>query len=172
MLQETCSIAKCCPSLAGTAVVSATGRTAVVLILQCFAPATWPILKAASWLWICLPWRRQLPRPADRLASTFCPPIIALVLVSAMLKRVAPDLARTCRFWNRYLPIHSRYLFTKLKYNERRGHSWEVGGLQFGHCGPSTWTALVNRFLCRSLRQPGSAGIRGAPGECATCCKT
>lgn len=68
----------------------------------------------------------QLPGPMQRVAPWLCPRVVAFSAVLLIMKHAFPDMHRTCRFWRGYLPIHVRYLYTKVEYQERRGYSPEV----------------------------------------------
>ena len=68
----------------------------------------------------------QLAHPLGRIAATVCPTVAVITVILAILKRASPDIYRTCRFWDQYLPIHVRYLYTRLKYSERRGYTAQV----------------------------------------------
>ena len=68
----------------------------------------------------------QVPHSLDRLAQWLCPQVVVVTVALQVMRHIFPDLHRTCRFWRGYLPIHVRYVFTKLKYQEARGYTREV----------------------------------------------
>ena len=69
------------------------------------------------------------PRPAAApraraLATSLAPPVLARAVAGATLAATLPDVARTLRMWDGFLPLYARYRFTQWRWREDRGTPW------------------------------------------------
>ena len=70
------------------------------------------------------PARVPLPRRARALATSLAPPVLARAAAGVTLAATLPDVARTLRMWDGFLPIYARYRFTQWRWREDRGTPW------------------------------------------------
>ena len=69
---------------------------------------------------------------------------LALSILEKLAHLLLPDVHRSLRFWNLFIPIHIRYLYTKFRHSESRGEKWEVRWHWYHSNSNSVWF-LVQR---------------------------
>ena len=85
----------------------ALARSALLSVASWALPGGWPALEAVV-MAAAIP-ARGLPPQLRRAGAVLAPPVVARAVAGATLAAAAPDVARTLRMWDAFLPLYARY---------------------------------------------------------------